>query len=328
VIVDELSAMPWHVYRGRDMLPTPDWISDPQALRLDGRVIDPGAVPNVRLSHVDFWSAWLTDALWWGDGLVWAPSRDSAGAPRPPMWLIHPFDFDVRDGGYWVKDKQLDATTLIHLRGPGPISGGRGTGAFTRFAAELGYTLTIKDYAHSVYFSGVPAGYLKVQKEGLTQEKADELASKWDSKHGTGNRRTAVLNATTDYTALTWSPVDAALAAAFSANLNEIANAFGVPGYLIGGTTDNNTYANIESRRRDLVTFTYLPWTSRIEAVLDAQLPRGVELRVELDGLLRADSMSRGTFLQMMVSSGIYTVDEARSYEDLPPLEVEEEVTS
>ena len=33
--------------------------------------------------------------------------------------------------------------------------------------------------------------------------------------------------------------------------------------------------------------FTLLPWTSRIEAVLDAQFPRGVELKVTVDALLR-----------------------------------------
>ena len=58
-------------------------------------MLDPAAVPDVRLSHVDFWSNWLTDALWWGDGLIWAPNRDSDGAPRPPMALIHPFDWSV-----------------------------------------------------------------------------------------------------------------------------------------------------------------------------------------------------------------------------------------
>ena len=120
IIVDELVAMPWKVYRGRDQLPTPDWIADPQALRLDGRVLDPGAVPEVRLSHVDFWASWLTDALWWGDGLIWAPNRDAAGAPRPPMALIHPFDWQFRERDYWVGDRQLPASELIHLRGPGP----------------------------------------------------------------------------------------------------------------------------------------------------------------------------------------------------------------
>jgi HK97 family phage portal protein len=321
IIVDSLAGMPWKVYRGREQLATPDWIADPQALRLDGRVLDPAAVPDVRLSHVDFWSNWLTDALWWGDGLVLASNRDSAGAPKPPMWLIHPFDWQFRNGAYFVGERMLPATDVIHLRGPGPITDGRGMGAFQRFAAELGYTLTIKDYAHSVYFAGVPSGYLKVNKDGLTQEKADELSSKWDAKHGNGNRRVAVLNATTDFQPLTWSPVDAALKEAAQANLNEISNAFGVPGYFIGASDPSNTYANLETRRQDLVMFTLLPWTSRIEAVLDAQFPRGVELKVTVDALLRGTTKDRYEAHKLAIEAGWKLPEEVRATEDLPPIE-------
>jgi len=325
IIVDELAAMPWKVYRGREQLTAPDWIADPQALRLDGRVIDPAAGAFVRLSHVDFWSSWLTDALWWGDGLIWAPYRDSSGGPKPPMTLVHPFDWEFREGAYWAGETQLPTTEMIHLRGPGPIVGRRGTGAFARFAAELGYALTVKDYAHSIFYSGVPSGYLKVNKEGLDQKVADELSEKWHAKHGQGSRRVAVLNSTTDFKELTWSPVDAALVEIMQAGLTEIANAFGVPVYLIGGQSDTSTYANIESRRMDLVTFTYLPWSSRIEAVLDAQFPRGVSLKVALDGLQRGDSAARSQFFKTMVDdAGIYTREEARELEDLPPAPVTE----
>ena len=240
------------------------------------------------------------------------------------MALVHPFDWDFRERAYMVGDRQLPGSEVIHLRGPGPISGGRGTGAFTRFAAELGYTLTIKDYAHSVYFAGVPSGYLKVNREGLTQEKANELSASWDAKHGQGNRRVAVLNATTDFQPLTWSPVDAALKEAAQANLNEISNAFGVPGYFIGASDPSNTYANLETRRQDLVIFTYLPWTSRIEAVLDAQFPRGVELKVALDALLRGTTKDRYEAHSLAIQAGWKTPEEVRATEDLPPLAPEE----
>jgi HK97 family phage portal protein len=320
LIVDELAGLPWKVYRGRDQLEAPDWLGDPQALRLDGRVVDPAAVPDVRLSHVDFWAAWLTDALWWGDGLIWAPNRDSAGAPRPPMALIHPFDWSFRERAYFVGERQLPGAELIHLRSPGPISGGRGTGAFQRFAAEFGYTLTIKDYAHSIFYSGVPSGYLKVNREGLTQEKANELSQSWDAKHGQGSRRVAVLNSTTDFKELTWSPVDAALKEVVQSNLNDIANAFGVPGYFIGATDPANTYANLETRRQDLVQFTYLPWASRIEAVLDAQFPRGVSVKVAFDALLRGTTLDRYTAHKSAIEAGWKTIDEVRDTEDLPPL--------
>ena len=79
------------------------------------------------------------------------------------------------------------------------------------------------------------------------------------------------------------------------------------PAYMIGGSTDSNTYANIESRRRDLVTFTHLPWAQRIEAVLDAQLPRGTSLKIALDAMARADTLTRWQTYQIALDTGAMT---------------------
>lgn len=324
LISDELAALPWRVMRGQETLPTPDWITDPQALRLDGRVVGNGGL-STAWSWMDFWVQWLTSALWFGDGYVYTPQRDSAGAPKPPMWVLHPHDVQIRDGSYWVGDVELDRLQIIHLRGMGPVVEGHGTGAFDRFASQMAYTQDIRTYAAGVFHTGVPAGYLKVTKDGLAQEKADELKSHWLAAHGGSTRSIAVLNATTEFHPLTFTPVDAALIEAMAANLTELANAFGVPPYMIGAPTDSNTYANVESRRMDLATFTYLPWSARIEACLDAQLPRGTSLKVGLEAMLRADTKTRFeayTLAQLDAtgSKGWLTVDEIRALEDLPPL--------
>jgi HK97 family phage portal protein len=320
LITDVLASLPWHVMRGQEQLPTPDWITDPQALRLDGRVVGSSGL-DAAWSWMDFYTQWLTSALWFGDGYIYTPLRDASGAPKPPMWVLHPHDVDIRDGAYWVQDVRLDRLQIIHLRGKGPVVEGHGTGAFDRFASQLGYTQSIRDYAAGVFYSGVPAGYLKVTKDGLSQERADDLKSHWMQAHGSNTKSIAVLNATTEFHPLTFTPVDAELLGAMAANLTEVANAFGVPPYMIGAPTDSNTYANVESRRMDLVTFTYLPWSARIEACLDAQLPRGTSLKLGLDALLRADTKTRYEAYGMALKDRWLTVDEVRELEDRPPLE-------
>ena len=179
-------------------------------------------------------------------------------------------------------------------------------GAFQRFAAELGYTLTIKDYAHSVFFAGVPCGLPQGQQGGPDPGEGRRAVG----ASGTPSTARAAAGSRSSTRRPTSSrspgrPVDAALKEAAQANLNEISNAFGVPGYFIGrlGST-RNTYANLETRRQDLVMFTLLPWTSRIEAVLDAQFPRGVELKVTLDALLRGTTLDRYTAHASAIAAG------------------------
>ena len=67
--------------------------------------------------------------------------------------------------------------------------------------------------------------------------------------------------------------------------------------------------------------FTLLPWTSRIEAVLDAQFPRGVELKVTVDALLRGTTKDRYEAHKLAIEAGWKLPEEVRATEDLPPIE-------
>ena len=323
IIVDTIATLPWHVYRAEtERLATPDWIADPQALRLDGRIVDPSLVNDTRMSAVDFWSQWILSALWFGDGFVYAPSSEEGTAPKPPMWLLNPHDVDLAHGAYWVSDIRLDPGTIIHLRGQPPIVDGRGSGVLDRFADEIAVARSLRAYMAGTFRAGVPAGYLKTTVPNVTQDQADALKERWMTQHGGDRRSIAVLNATTEFHPLTWSPVDMAAADLSRLTLSQIALMFGLPvGYLGGSTGDSLTYSTTELRMLELYQLTLLPWIGRIETVLDAQLPRGTETRIEVDGLLRADTKTRYETYAIAIDKGILTVDEVRALENRPPLE-------
>jgi HK97 family phage portal protein len=324
IICDTIAGLPWQVIRGEwERLPTPDWIADPQALRIDGRVVDPNTLATVRLSAVEFWSQWIQAALWLGDGYVYVPVRDAAGAPKPPVWQLHPDDVKIDAGAYWVGDIPLPADSIIHLRGPGPYIGGHGNGVLTNHALDLTLARTVRAYASGVFQTGVPAGYLKSTSPSMTPDQAQDLKAKWLAQHGGAARSIAVLNATTDFHPIAISPVDAQLSSSREWALRDIALAFGVPAYALGVPGDSATYANVESRMIELRTFTLLPWERRIESTIDAQFARGTSLRIRSDGLLRADTATRYKGYKDALDAGWLTVDEIRALEDRPPIESE-----
>lgn len=200
IIVDTIAGLPWQVIRGDyEHLETPAWISDPQALRLDGRVADSGMLTAVRLSAVEFYAQWITAALWHGNGYIYAPVRDSSGAPKPPLWQLHPAEVKIDGGRYWVGEIEIPGDSIIHLRGEPPYVGGYGTGVIESAGADLGLAATLRQYASGVFTTGVPAGYLKSLSPSMTQEAADELKAKWLAQHGGALRSIAVLNATTEF---------------------------------------------------------------------------------------------------------------------------------
>jgi HK97 family phage portal protein len=290
-------------------------------LRRDGRIVGQN-VDEARLSAVEFWAQWITSALWFGDGYLYVPVRDAAGQPKPPLWVLHPHDVEIRGGRYYIagSDMPFAEGEIVHLRGEPPYSGGHGTGVIDRHGADLGLAASVRAFAAGAYTSGIPAGYLKVNAPNLTDLQASTLKKKWMEQHGKGPREIAILNATTEFHPITVSPIDAELGKAREWSLRDTALAFGVPPYMLGVPGDQSTYANVESRMIELRTFTLLPWMRRIESTLDAQFPKGTSVKVAADATLRGDTASRYAAYSVALAGGWLTIDEIRAMENKPPL--------
>jgi HK97 family phage portal protein len=335
LICDVIAGLPWRVLRGEwEDLAAPSWLSDPQATRPDGRstmagsLASSGLLPDARLAGVEFWSTWIRSALWWGDGYVYAPVRDSAGAPAPPLWILHPDQVRIdEDGSYSVKGDEegpLPAGSVIHLRGGEIRDDWHGTGVLVEHAADLGLALATRSYAAGQYGSGIPTGYIESSQPNLQPAEARELQAAWMAQHG-GQRRIAVLNATTKFVPLSVSPLDAQLDSARQWALRDIAMIFGLPSYMLDVPGDSSTYANVESRMIQYRMLTLLnPWVRRIESCLDAEFPAGTSVKIATAGLERADTTTRYNAYNLAQikadGTGWMTRDEIRALEDLPPL--------
>jgi len=319
LIVDALAGVPWEVHRDREKLRTPEWILDPQGLRVDGRVAS--TTLDVKLSAVEFWASFLVSALELGEGIVYVPNRNEDGTPAPPLFQLNPADVEVDRHSYWVKDVRLDPGEVIVVRNrvwPGKY---RGHGIWDQFRAEIGLGSSIRDYASNMLGRGIPAGYLKVNAPDLEQTEAEALKARWMKAHGGTERRIAVLNATTEFHPLQLDPQALQLTELLRLSAWEISLIYGIPAYKLGISMGySNTYANIESASIDYVQDALLPWSRRIESAFDAEFPRGTSLKLNLDGLRRADTKTRYDAYAVGLSAGFLSIDEVRAREDLAPM--------
>jgi HK97 family phage portal protein len=80
------------------------------------------------------------------------------------------------------------------------------------------------------------------------------------------------------------------------------------------------TYANVEARSLDLLTYTLNGWLVRLERALSRLLPRGRYVKFNADALLRVDLKTRYEAHVLAVRGGIATPNERRGIEDLAPL--------
>jgi HK97 family phage portal protein len=347
IIVDPLTASPWTVAESTtglpisgQVLPPPRWMTDPQLLRPDDRY-PITALPVVRrMPRSTFWATWLRSAVWLGTGFLLF-SEDNAGAPLPgSLRVLHPGSvkpvrnefgtvvWEIGDGpdmvrtdrdGYLLMPGRM---RLIALRDPHAEvdAEGRSIGMFERHASTFNLSDTIEGYAANIYRAGVPSGYLKVNAPGLDNDKAEVIRQKWMSAHGGSRRGIAVLNSTTDFQPIQFSPVDMALIEGKRANYADMAMAFALDpgaslGLSMGGSmTYNNNVSRFLMHRQDL-----LPWIAAVEQTIGSLLPNGRDMRIDFSELTRPDPAQQYATLNDAIGSGLLTEEEARAQVGLPP---------
>lgn len=351
IITDPLSASPWTVAESTTGLPRagqpvapPRWMVDPQLMRPDARYQMAMLPAARRLPRSTFWATWIRSAVWFGTGYLMF-IEDANGQPLPgTLELLNPRAVrnvtnnagvrvwevgDEEDGFDPVltdRDGYLPfsvRTRIVALRDPhAPLDAeGRSIGLFERHRDTFGLARNIQNYTSGVYRSGIPSGYLKVTAPNFDGDMAAELKERWLAAHGGDRRSIAVLNATTEFQPIQFSPHDAALTEGKRANLADMAMAFSLDptGALGVDMGSSMTYANVgqhfQRLQQDL-----LPWITAVEQTIGSLLRTGRDMRIDFSDLTRPDPTQQIAMLNTAVQSGLLTVDEGRAQIGLPPI--------
>lgn len=106
----------------------------------------------------------------------------------------------------------------------------------------------------------------------------------------------------------------------------EVAAVFDIPPPMIG-ILDNATFSNITQQHQMLYQDTLGPWLSMFEETLNTQLVESERdffdtfVEFDLSEVLRGNMDERSTAYQRLISSGVYTRNEVRRLENLPPVD-------
>lgn len=139
------------------------------------------------------------------------------------------------------------------------------------------------------------------------------------------NGQFMVLEKGAGFKQLMMNPVDAELLASRIYNIDEICRWYRVQPTLIGhGGKDSNWGTGLEEKMSWFVTLTLRPWAKRLEDGVKKDLfspgdAASHSMKFGLEGLLRGDSSARSEFYSKMVNNGIYTRDDCRILENMPP---------
>lgn len=180
--------------------------------------------------------------------------------------------------------------------------------AATRFGAQW-----FEDGAH-------PSGMLTYDKD-LTKDKANTAKQRF-LQALRGNREPLVLGNGWKFEAIQISPNESQFLETNNYTGAECCRIFGpafaeVFGYETGGTL---TYANIEQRSLDLLTYAADPWLVRLERVLSALCSSQRYVKFNRKALVKSDLITRYQAHQIAIQNQFETPNEVRALEDMPPL--------
>lgn len=189
--------------------------------------------------------------------------------------------------------------------------------------------------------AAVPPAVIKVPpSEGhspnqseVDNERARRVAKAWNDTHGgTSNAgKVGVLIGGAELQTVAVPNKDSQWLESRQFSVQEIARIFGVPPHLIGDASGSTSWGSgLASQNLTFGQFALRPWIERIENGHDRLLSSDglpeVFWKLNLDALLRSSLDDRYSSYAMGIRSGFLTPNEARAWEELPPVEGGDEV--
>jgi HK97 family phage portal protein len=311
LIAGSISTLPLAAYRSGSRDPLPDL---PPILR----------APSAGWSLPEFLYAVLQCLLLRGNAYGLIVDRAGAGLLPSQVELLayERVGVSMPNGSveYRVDGQLVDPASVWHVRAfttPGNVLG-LSPIAHARQAVGLG--LGAERYAAKFFGeSAIPSGVLTTDQD-IRDDRAAQINARWKQAHQ-GNREIAVLGNGAKFQPVTIPPEQAQFLETTRANVATIARYFGVQPELIGGESGGSlTYANVEQRALDFLTFGLRPWLVRLETALSVLLSSTTTVKFNAAALVRTDLLTRYQAHESAIRAGWKLRSEVRELEDLPPI--------
>lgn len=281
--------------------------------------------PDDKITRAEFMARTVNSMALTGNA-YWFVSRNGRGE-TVKLEVLNPLDVIIRanpDGtlaGYTYRgtiDYTIaDIQHLKMLSVPGNLYG---LGPIQSCNAELLNAKDTRDYA-STWFAdaGIPSGVLK-SDQMLSPDAAKAAKEAWNATAGAKNG-VAVLGNGLSYQPMYLNPNDAQFLGVQNFNAVQVARMFGIPSnMLLVESGSSMTYSNVEQEDIAFTRYTLSQYYVEIEQAMSALLPRGTDARMNIDALLRSDTLSRYQAHEIALAAGFKSIDEVRHDEKLPPL--------
>ena len=290
--------------------------------------------PNPEMTAIAFKEALMVNVLLTGNAYAFI-EMNGAGRVMAlwPMMSseVQPYRTEAGAIRYRAGRVDLSAAEVLHIPGLGydglmgmsPISYARETIGLGIAAEEFGGQF-FKNGTHLGGVITVP-GHLSDDSFERTKTQFQQMYRGLQNSHGV-----PLLEGGATYQQVGIAPEDAQFLETRKYQRSEIAGIFRVPPHMVGDL-EHATFSNIEHQDISYLQRSLLPWLTRIEQnmtqkLLTAEEKREYVIEHETGSFMRGDTKSRFEAYAIGIQNGILSVNEARSKENLNPVDGGDEI--
>lgn len=293
--------------------------------------------PNIIATGVDFKEKIIRDLVLHGNAYV---DIERDGNNIVSLWNIDASDVGIskysdREKPHIVKDVkfkiyssnvELNLDDVMILTESSEDGGLTGQGVIARGYRTIELALNEIELNKNIMNNGSsPISVVKLDKN-LSAEAQQRLRDSWTKLYASSQNagKLLILEQGMEYEKLSFSPAELGLSASRSKTQAELCSLFGVPESMIDSSA--NTYGNVENSSIRFLQYSITPHIKVIEASLNRSLLLEKEkntkfFKINTDSVLQTTQKERYEALNVGISSGILSLNEARIKENLPPID-------
>lgn len=250
-----------------------------------------------------------------------------------PTQLI-PLNFDevdvvqVESGALFYETKfgTKDASDILHFKGI-TTDGVRGLSPIMQCKNSIGWGMAVEEFGNTFFKNGAKLSGVLQTDRALSETAIGRLKNSFNNVYAqlSGSNSTVVLEEGLTFKPVSISAEQAQFLASRTFSVEEVARIFNIPPHMLKDLS-KSSFNNIEMQSQEFVTYTLMPYLTRIEQEMNLKLFRTNELgkvfvQFNVNALLRGNIKDRSEFYRTMINIGAMNINEVRSKENLNKIE-------
>jgi len=228
---------------------------------------------------------------------------------------------------YQVNDgRVLDSADMLHIKTI-TDDGVTGLSPIDQCAKALKWSESLEEFGSTFFSNGAKPSSILQTDRALSDTALQRLKTSFNNNYGNlkNSNSTIVLEEGLSFKPISISPEQAQFLSSRQFSIEEVARIFNVPPHLLKDLS-KSSFNNIEMQNQEFLTFTLMPYITRIEEEMNLKLFRTNELgktfvEFNVNGLLRGDVKSRTEAYKTAITNGYMSINEVRQKENMNSIE-------